>query len=331
MKTTPSSHEESGPPRPDLEDAIIALQAGDHDAFRAVRDEVERYQARHNPVVRAYGNAGRYLPVAAFREARVACFGSADEETRFLSSGTGDGRRAVHSVRSLSFYDRVVEAGFAKVLDVRAGLLLGLLPSYAPESSLVRMVSHLSARTGHAGSGFVANAADLAERITSTAGTNPAPVVLIGAAFALLDMAESNPIGLGPGVVVIETGGMKTRRKEITREALHAGLAAGFGIPRTSVWSEYGMCELFSQAWARGSQWFECPPWMSFEIVDPADPDRGLEPGRPGLLALTDLANLHSASNLLTEDLAVSDGRRFSVLGRASGAPLRGCNFLFEQ
>jgi hypothetical protein len=177
----------------------------------------------------------------------------------------------------------------------------------------------------------VADSAELAERITFAAGTPPVPVVLIGAAFALLDMAESNPVDLGPGAVIIETGGMKTRRKEITREALHAGLATGFGIPRTNVWSEYGMCELFSQAWARGSQWFECPPWMSFEIVDPADPDRGLEPGRPGLLALTDLANLHTASNLLTEDLAVSDGSRFSVLGRATGAPLRGCNFLFEE
>lgn len=130
---------------------------------------------------------------------------------------------------------------------------------------------------------------------------------------------------------MVETGGMKTRRRERTRQELHRELAAGFGLPESSIHSEYGMAETSSQAWDTGSGRYRTPPWMHVTIRDYANPMRVLPAGREGLIGIVDLANVHSLAFLLTQDRGVAwpDGS-FQVLGRKRHAPLRGCNFLME-
>ena len=154
---------------------------------------------------------------------------------------------------------------------------------------------------------------------------------MFGAAFGLLDLLEAGPNPLPAGSTVVETGGMKTHRREIGREELHDRLAAGFGVPLHRVLSEYGMAELLSQCWTDDTGWFVAPPWMRFEIIDPEDGRTPLPDGKPGALALFDMANIHTVSNILTQDRAVSEGHRFRILGRLDAAELRGCNFLLES
>ncbi len=321
-----------GTARPDLESALLSLEPGDGPAFDAVRDAIRAYQATRNPVIAAFEpDGGRFLPVAAFREVRVACFPPEEEEGSFVSSGTGSGHRARHPVRSFAWYDRVCVAGFVRTFSNRRRVIVGHLPEYADHSSLVRMVRVLASGTGTAAPQVQvfdpAGMVDAALR----AASERLPFLVIGAAFGLLDLLEGGPVPLPGDVRIIETGGMKTRRREVDRETLHARLAQGFGVPVHRVGSEYGMCELTSQAWSRCGEWFDPPPWMRVSVVDPEDPERPLGNGMPGRLAVEDLANLYSAAFLLTEDLGVVEGRRFTVTGRALGSPMRGCNLLFES
>ncbi|HET6568560.1 MAG TPA: hypothetical protein VFG50_11400, partial [Rhodothermales bacterium] len=158
-----------------------------------------------------------------------------------------------------------------------------------------------------------------------------APLLLFGAAFGLLDLAEKGPMVLPENSIVVETGGMKTHRREITRAELHRKLADGFGLPVSRIWSEYGMCELLSQCYARGGGTYLPPPWLRFRVVDPERPEREMPEGEPGMLQIFDMANLYSVSAIRTEDLAVRRGEGFEVLGRLSGADLRGCNFLLPS
>ena len=156
--------------------------------------------------------------------------------------------------------------------------------------------------------------------------------MLFGAAFGLMDMLEIDPIQLPEDSVILETGGMKTHRREITKELLHQQLADGFGIPASQIHSEYGMTELLSQTYAKGSLWFECVPWMEVSIRDPKDPMQEAEHEEEGVIGVIDLANLYSCSFILTGDKGIQreDGK-FQVLGRWNPQNLRGCNFLIDQ
>lgn len=320
-----------GTVRPDLESALLNLEPGDGPAFDAVRDAVRAFQAARNPVIAAFEpEGGRFLPVAAFREARVACFPPEEEEGAFVSSGTGSARRARHPVRSFAWYDRVCAAGFDRAFSGRRHVVVGHLPEYAEQSSLVRMVRVLASGPGPAvGRVHVFDPAGLVDA-AQEAASQRLPFLVIGAAFGLLDLLDGGAVPLPGDVRIIETGGMKTHRREVARETLHERLALGFGVPAHRVGSEYGMCELTSQAWSRSGGWFDPPPWMRVCAVDPEDPGRPVENGKPGRLAVEDLANLYTAAFLLTEDLGVVEGRRFTVTGRVFGSPMRGCNLLFE-
>ena len=157
-------------------------------------------------------------------------------------------------------------------------------------------------------------------------------LILFGAAFGLLDLIELEKVKLPTGSVVIETGGMKTRRREIGRDELHSRLADGFGIPREDIHSEYGMCELLSQAYSTEGGWFRTTATMRVTIHDGDDPLKICRPGQEGRIGVVDLANRDSCSFVLTGDRGVADENgRFQVLGRWSPEDMRGCNFLIDR
>jgi hypothetical protein len=206
--------------------------------------------------------------------------------------------------------------------------IFALLPSYMERqnSSLVYMVEKLLKKSNHHFGGFYLN--ELEKLSSSILEANAAgfKVILIGATFALLDMAEKHPVSI-PETIIIETGGMKGRRKEITRMELHELLKKGFGVK--NIHSEYGMTELLSQAWSKGEGIFHCPPWMDILISDPNDPLSYLENNQTGGINVIDLANLNSCSFIATQDLGKKreDGS-FEVLGRFDSGDIRGCSLL---
>lgn len=276
----------------------------------------------------------RYLPVEAFKLATVTSFPADRAERIFVSSGTGKQQRSRHFIADMSIYQRSVLAGFDRAVANRFGwghgevTILGHLPAYALESSLVAMVTILINQRGNPRSTLFLEDTSALEAATSK--PTEGPVLLFGAAFGLLDLLESRAWRLPAGSVVIETGGMKTHRREIEREELHERLADGFGIPLGHVISEYGMCELMSQCYTDENRIFRTPPWMRHVILDPSNPIAMCPEGQEGVLGFIDLANVHTVSAILTEDRAVSIAGGFKVLGRLAAAELRGCNFLLE-
>ncbi len=273
-----------------------------------------------------------FLPVAAFKQAQAAAFPPGEAEKIFESSGTGGGARSRHYVRDVSLYERALAAHFSREFGTGPFLFASCLPGYAeqgPSSSLLYMADFLMRRFGAAGSGAILGAPERLRFLADRSAREDIPLVVFGAAFGLLDLVETEKFSLPAHAIVIETGGMKTHRREIARADLHGRLRDGFGV--SSVCSEYGMCELLDACYAREGGVFYPPPWMRFWIVDPSRPFEPLEEGREGALALLDLANVWSASALLTEDRAVQRGDGFEVLGRLAHAELRGCNFLLEN
>jgi hypothetical protein len=313
---------------------FTALKTGDEQGFRAMAAAVLAYQRAHNPIYARYCKYQKYLPVEAFKRAPVTTFPASETACVFESSGTGRGVPSRHFVRSTSLYERALSTHFESVFGAGPFTLVAHLPHYterAARSSLVYMVDHLIRCYGDAHSGFFLGDPEPFHRAVRHSREAGTPLLLLGAAFGLLDLVEQGPLRLPEGALVIETGGMKTYRRAVRRAELHRRLAEGFGIEEGRIWSEYGMCELLSQCYTRGGAVFYPPPWMRFAVVDPEDPRIEREEGEPGILALLDLANMYSAAALLTEDRAVQRGAGFEVLGRASRAELRGCNFLLEE
>lgn len=292
-------------------------------AFSEIERTLESYQRTHCEVYRRFGE--KYLPVSSFKHAEIATFPVSEAERVFISSATGSGLQSRHYVRRLAVYEASVCAAFEAVFGKGPCTIWAHLPGYSTESSLVCMLKILIQQYGDEGSQFF-----LASELPSSPDTE-SPLVLFGAAFGLLTLIESGPWQLPQSARVVETGGMKTHQREITRRELHTRLAEGFGIQEDQVWSEYGMCELLSQAYTQGGPVYMPPPWMRVQVVDPYNPKQILSDGQPGLLAVTDLANIHTVSSILTEDLGVSHGEGFEVLGRFPGSALRGCNFLLES
>ena len=318
---------------------IFKLEPRDDEGFDRVWQQVFAYQRDHSPVYSRYCKsigdiATPYLPLEAFKHVPVTTFNHEEADLVFKSSGTGSGGQSLHYVRDRKIYEQSFSRHFSRLFGAGPITLIAHLPHYeqmGASSSLLYMVEHLMSRHGDEHSAFFLN--DHRKLVEAIAATRTAatPFVLFGAAFGLLDLVERQPVRLAERAIVVETGGMKTYRREITRTALHASLARGFQIPDAQVWSEYGMCELLSQCYARGGHIFYPPPWMRFEIINPAHPLEVQAEGVPGVLAVIDLANLHSVSAILTQDRAVKRGEGFEVMGRLSGAELRGCNFLLEQ
>ena len=317
------------------------FQIADEAEFVSQSLELFREQLRHLPVYKGFcTHLGRndqnvrslrdipFLPVEFFKTHELISAGK-QAEAIFRSSGTTGAVTSKHPVADLALYRKSFLEGFRHFYGApESYCILALLPSYTdrPDSSLIYMVEEMIRKSGHPDSGFISgNPAHLRSHILEC-DKGPRPVLLIGVSFALLDLAENAPLRLS-NTMVMETGGMKGRKKEIVREALHEILCQGFGVDR--IHSEYGMTELLSQAYSTGEGRFRCPPWMRVLPRDTEDPFCFLGEGRTGGLNIIDLANRHSCAFLATQDLGKTYGDgTFEVLGRFDHSDIRGCNLM---
>jgi phenylacetate-coenzyme A ligase PaaK-like adenylate-forming protein len=313
-----------------------------NEGFNALALEIFRYQGRHNPVYHDYlGHLGvsinqvkspdeiPFLPIVLFKSKKVVS-GGAEAKLVFTSSGTTGLERSRHYVHDPDLYQKSYRKCFKMFYgDPGRYVILGLLPSYheRQDSSLVFMVNGLMQANRNEPNGFFLNdLSALAEKLSALSASGE-QTLLIGVSFALLDFAEKSDMALGGNITVMETGGMKGRREEITREQLHRILCKTF--QKTSIHSEYGMTELLSQAYSSGRGCFHTPPWMRVFIRDMQDPFSQLSPGKTGAINVIDLANIHSCSFIETQDIGrmLPDGS-FEVLGRMDNSEMRGCSLL---
>ncbi len=269
-----------------------------------------------------------FLPVEFFKSHTVI-EDRAFADVIFSSSGTTGAQTSKHYVQDIQVYEDSYLNGFKHFYgDVKDICILALLPSYLERegSSLIYMVEDLIKKSEHAKSGFfLHNHHDLFQTLTTLKATNQ-KTLLIGVTYALLDFVEKHPVNF-PDLYVMETGGMKGKRKEMVREELHQTLCAGFGVNK--IHSEYGMTELLSQAYSKGDGIFECPPWMKIITRDTNDPLSILENGKSGGINIIDLANIHSCSFIATQDLGKTHPNgTFEVLGRFDNSDIRGCNLM---
>lgn len=270
-----------------------------------------------------------FLPIEFFKNYNVKS-GNWEETLFFESSGTSQGKPSRHLLPNLDLYHQVSISAFEQQYGPLDNFhILALLPSYLERdnSSLVSMVAHFIQKSNSTHSGFyLHNPQELIEKM-STLTDSSRKILLIGVSFALLDLAEKFDSLRLPDLIIMETGGMKGRRLEITREDLHERLQKGFGVDR--VHSEYGMTEILSQAYSRGKGEFITPPWMRVIVRDIYDPFQlGLERDAGGI-NIVDLANLYSCAFIETQDIGVSlDRNRFKVLGRMDNSDVRGCNLM---
>jgi phenylacetate-coenzyme A ligase PaaK-like adenylate-forming protein len=269
-----------------------------------------------------------FLPISFFKSHSVL---SSDQPIQqiFTSSGTTGETTSSHYVTDVTIYEESYRKAFSQFYgNPSEYIILALLPSYLERdgSSLIYMVDDLIKRTNNTESGFYLhdhkNLIEKLERLDAE-GEN---IILIGVTYALLDLIEAHRFQLR-NTIVMETGGMKGRRKEIIREALHQQLCDGFGV--SSIHSEYGMTELLSQAYSHGKGFFECPPWMQFLARDTEDALSYVPEERTGGLNVIDLANINSCSFIATQDLGkIYSNGKFEVLGRFDNSDIRGCNLM---
>jgi phenylacetate-coenzyme A ligase PaaK-like adenylate-forming protein len=270
-----------------------------------------------------------FLPISFFKSHNVKS-GSFKPEIIFTSSGTTGTSTSRHAVKDLSLYVQSFETAFRAFYGPSSDYcIVALLPAYLERSgsSLVYMANKLIENSTDERSGFyLNNYHELIDTLRATA-TNNTPTLLLGVSFALLDVAELLRDFHHPNLIVMETGGMKGRRKELIREELHRILKSSFHVPH--IHSEYGMTELLSQAYSKGDGIYKTPPWMSVLIRDTTDPLSLLPKGRTGGINIIDLANAHSCAFIATEDLGRlhADGS-FEVMGRFDQADIRGCNLM---
>lgn len=274
------------------------------------------------------------LPIQAFKDADLTCVTDEEPELVFKSSGTSGMQRSVHRVADASLYDRSILEGFCRFYNLDNTVIWGYTPGYAknPHSSLIYMLKKLIEQDESSLSRFLPLDAPLNPSAVKEVERQGKRLILFGAAFGLLDLFEMKNVKLPSNSTVIETGGMKTHRREISRRDLHRRLADGFGLHSNRIHSEYGMAELLSQAYTRGGKWFYTVPWMRVTVRNPDNPQEKQPAFQEGLIGVVDLANVHSCSFLLTGDRGVMDKNgRFQVLGRWNPKDLRGCNFLLEE
>ncbi len=268
-----------------------------------------------------------FLPIEFFKSHHVVS-GEIPAQRTFLSSGTTGSTPSKHHVTDVSLYVDSFTRGFERFYgSPERYVFLALLPSYLERegSSLVYMVDHLIKASGNLESGFyLHNLKDLAMTLRRLEDRGQ-KTILIGVTYALLDLLEENSFQL-KNTLVMETGGMKGKRKELIRGELHEILKTGFGI--SSIHSEYGMTELLSQAYSGGNGRFRCPPWMHVYTRDTEDALSWVHDTTGGL-NIIDLANLHSCSFIATQDLGrVFPDGTFEVLGRFDSSDVRGCNLM---
>jgi phenylacetate-coenzyme A ligase PaaK-like adenylate-forming protein len=326
----------------DLKQQIFKIR--NKEDFNSSALDVFRFQSAHNKIYKEYISALGikpdliesssdipFLPVSFFKNHKVIT-GTGQSEAVFESSGTTGQMTSRHYVADLSLYEESFMSGFKKFYGDPSGYFFAaMLPSYSERenSSLIYMMNTLIKKSMFSDSGFYNNDQQELIKILENARADGRKAMLVGVSFALLDLAEKQSPDLS-GVIVVETGGMKGRRKEITRQELHTILKTRFNVD--TIHSEYGMTELLSQAWSQGDGLYYCPPWMKVCIRDPQDPLTIFDkPGRTGGINIIDLANINSCSFLSVNDLGkLHEDGGFEVLGRFDSSDIRGCNLLIE-
>jgi phenylacetate-coenzyme A ligase PaaK-like adenylate-forming protein len=269
-----------------------------------------------------------FLPIEFFKS-RDILSSSQQVETVFTSSGTTGAVPSRHLVTDLSVYRKSFTLGFEHFYGrPKDYVILALLPSYLERggSSLVFMANELIQLSSSESSGFYLNNMEELALNLAELDRSGQKILLLGVSYALLDLIALKQFKL-KNTIVMETGGMKGRRREMVREELHKELKAGFGVDQ--IHSEYGMTELLSQAYSHGNGIFDCPPWMQVLIRDPEDPFQLLDRKRTGGVNVIDLANFNSCSFIATQDLGrAREGSSFEIVGRFDHSDIRGCNLM---
>ncbi|WP_435623659.1 acyl transferase [Flagellimonas sp.] len=309
--------------------------------FETLCLEVFAFQFAHNTVYKSYcellnkspknishSSEIPFLPIEFFKSKKILS-SSKKPEALFESSGTTGSITSKHYISNIDIYKQSYTRTFSHFFGpAEAYCILALLPAYLERkgSSLIFMVDDLVSQSTHPDSGFyLYNLQELHSKLIELEeqGTQ---TLLIGVSFALLDLAEQFPLKLRHAKIM-ETGGMKGRRRELIREELHQQLKDAFGIDK--IYSEYGMTELLSQGYSLGDGLFNCPPWMKIITRDTEDPLTLQNHGKTGGINVIDLANLYSCSFIATQDLGktYADGT-FEILGRFDHSDVRGCNLM---
>ncbi|HET6767305.1 MAG TPA: acyl transferase [Chitinophagaceae bacterium] len=329
-------------------DKIFLVQ---ENSFEQLALAIFRFQYDANTVYKSYVNALGikpavidkiekipFLPISFFKTDEIKT-GKFNAEEIFESSGTTQSVNSRHHVKSISIYTESFTKAFENIHgSITEWCILGLLPSYLERgnSSLVYMVDCLITKSQHPLSGFYLHDFDKLKDTLISLERGGQKTLLVGVTYALLDFAENFPVKLSH-TTIMETGGMKGRRKELTRPEVHEQLKKAFG--KTEIHSEYGMTELLSQAYAEKEGRFRCPKWMKVLIRDDEDPltvqrssdsshDNESKP-LTGAINVIDLANVYSCSFIATDDAGkLYPDDSFEVLGRIDGSDLRGCSLL---
>lgn len=309
--------------------------------FNAMALKVFKYQFENNSVYRSFCDLINrhpsdvktiqdipFLPISFFKTHKVLSSKN-DIQKTFTSSGTTGQNTSKHFITDLDIYKQSFINAFQKFYgSIEDYAILGLLPSYLERdgSSLIYMVDHLISLSNHPESGFYLNNLNELQQTLINLESHSQKTLLIGVSFALLDLIEQHTFQL-KHTIVMETGGMKGKRKEMIRKELHDKLSKGFGVEH--IHSEYGMTELLSQAYSQGSGIFKCPNWMYVLTRDPEDALSIQKYGKTGGVNVIDLANINSCSFIATQDLGVSyaDGS-FEIIGRFDNSDIRGCNLM---
>ncbi len=322
-----------------LEEKIFSISSNSE--FEQTALEIFRFQAEKNETYKSYIKHRNidtekvktikdipFLPIQFFRTHRVIT-GDCPCHVVFSSSGTTNTTPSQHFVSNIGLYEKSFLESF-KLFYCKPSnyIILALLPAYLERegSSLVYMVDKLIKLSNHDDSGFFLDNLDALVLRLRTANHFRQKAILIGVSFALIDLIEKYDLKLN-NTIIMETGGMKGRRKEMTRQELHTKLKAGTGS--FQIHSEYGMTELLSQAYSRGNGIFVAPPWMRILARDLYDPLAYVADGQSGGVNIIDLANIYSCSFIETEDIGkVHSDMSFEILGRADNTAIRGCNLM---
>jgi phenylacetate-coenzyme A ligase PaaK-like adenylate-forming protein len=320
-----------------LAEKVFSISNDEH--FLRIALEVYQFQYHNNLLYRQFSDALRrnplnvhvldaipFLPISFFKTHQVMTT-RFDPVLVFESSGTTGMERSRHFLKDTSLYSKSFRQCFQLFFGRPSDYcILGLLPSYLERkgSSLVYMVNDLVEASGHVNSGFYLDAYEKLYQTLTQLEAQRQKTLLFGVSYALLDFVEAFPLQLAY-TTVVETGGMKGRKQEMAKPELYEILKKGFGLK--VVYSEYGMTELLSQAYAVDGS-YVAPPWMKLLIRDPTDPLQYLEEGRAGGINIIDLANIYSCSFIATDDAGRHSGNSVEVLGRMNNSDIRGCSLL---
>lgn len=314
----------------------------DNKDFEAITLEIFLYQYKKNQIFKKYldnleivaSNINKivdipFIPISLFKTHRIAT--QETEATIFKSSGTTGQKRSCHYVFDINIYEKSLFNGFSEFFgDIKDYVILALLPSYLEncDSSLVYMVDKLINKSNKEYSKFYLYNHHELKNALKELKHKEIKTILIGVSYAILDFAEQYPIDF-PELIVMETGGMKGEREELSKENLHKILTERFNVK--NIYSEYGMTELLSQAYSTGNGIFKSTSTMQILIRNIYNPFQYEMNGKIGAINVVDLSNIDSCSFIATDDLGIKlNSNSFRIEGRISDSVIRGCNLLIK-